>query len=48
LNADKIDPEKCEYYAGKAEEVLPNVVRGFTGQHCKIVGIVDSPRKWAA
>jgi tRNA (uracil-5-)-methyltransferase len=44
LNHAKIDPDKCEYYAGKAEEILPNVVKGFMGQHCKIVGIVDPPR----
>lgn len=27
LNNDKIDPAKCEYYAGRAEEVLPNIVK---------------------
>ena len=27
LNKDLIDPAKCEYYAGKAEDVLPNIVK---------------------
>lgn len=44
MNKDKIDPEKCEFYAGKAEEILPEIVKGFMGKQCKIVGIVDPPR----
>lgn len=27
LNSELIDPRKCEYYAGKAEDVLPNIVK---------------------
>jgi tRNA/tmRNA/rRNA uracil-C5-methylase (TrmA/RlmC/RlmD family) len=30
LNKNKIDPGKCEFFAGKAEELLPNLVKEYT------------------
>lgn len=44
LNKDKIQPEKCEFYAGKAEELLPNIVKELASEKHKIIGIVDPPR----
>ena len=43
LNEGKIDSTKVEFYAGKAEEVMPPIVLKESGQG-KIVGIVDPPR----
>lgn len=39
-----INPEKCDFYAGKAEELLPNIVKEYSSKGLKIVGIVDPPR----
>lgn len=47
LNAEKMTGQenKCEFHAGRAEELLPNIVRDYASQgHNKIVGIVDPPR----
>eukprot|EP00347_Sterkiella_histriomuscorum_P007969 403346871 len=44
LNKDLIDPAKCEYYAGRAEEVLPNIVKDCQALGFEIIGIVDPPR----
>lgn len=44
LNEGKIDPNKCEFYAGRAEELLPNIVKEHSAKGAKIVGIVDPPR----
>jgi tRNA (uracil-5-)-methyltransferase len=45
LNSDKPGlKEKCEFHAGRAEEVLPNIVKEYSQQGSKIVGIVDPPR----
>ncbi len=30
LNEGTIDPSKCEFFAGRAEEVLPNVVKEYS------------------
>jgi tRNA (uracil-5-)-methyltransferase len=39
-----IDPSKCDFYAGRAEDLLPNIVKEFSSKGLKIVGIVDPPR----
>lgn len=44
INKDKIDPEKCDFYAGRAEELLPNIVKEYSSKGMKIIGIVDPPR----
>jgi tRNA (uracil-5-)-methyltransferase len=44
LNAGTIDPAKCDFFAGRAEELLPNIVRDYSSKGLKIVGIVDPPR----
>ena len=44
LNSDKLDPNKCEYYAGRAEDVLPEIVKAEQLDGSKIIGIVDPPR----
>ncbi|CDW77363.1 tiny fragments locus 9c protein [Stylonychia lemnae] len=44
LNKDVINPDKCEYYAGRAEEVLPNLVKDQQALGLQIIGIVDPPR----
>ena len=44
LNEGKIDPEKCEFHAGRAEELLPNIVKEYSSKGYQIVGIVDPPR----
>jgi tRNA (uracil-5-)-methyltransferase len=44
LNSDKIDPSKCDFYAGKAEDLLPNIVKEYSSKGHKIIGIVDPPR----
>ena len=44
LNEGTIDAAKCEFFAGRAEELLPNVVRDYSSKGLKIVGIVDPPR----
>lgn len=42
LNEPHVDASKFEYFAGKAEDVLPNIVKDHSG--LKIIGIVDPPR----
>ena len=44
MNSDKLDPNKCEYYAGRAEDVLPEIVKAEQLEGSKIIGIVDPPR----
>ena len=44
MNKDMVDPDKCEFHAGRAEEVLPNIVKEYASLNCKIIGIVDPPR----
>lgn len=44
LNEGVIDPAKCDFYAGRAEELLPNIVKEYSSKGLKIVGIVDPPR----
>lgn len=44
LNEGKIDPEKCDFFAGRAEELLPTIVKEYSSKGLKIVGIVDPPR----
>ena len=44
MNEGVIDAEKCEFYAGRAEEILPNVVKEYSSKGNQIVGIVDPAR----
>ncbi len=44
LNEGVIDPSKCDFYAGRAEDLLPNIVKEYSSKGLKIVGIVDPPR----
>ena len=46
LNSDRLDASKIEFYAGRAETVLPPIVNAASvGNNAqKIVGIVDPPR----
>jgi tRNA (uracil-5-)-methyltransferase len=43
MNQDKLQADKIEFHAGRAEEVMPPIVTRESGQG-KIVGIVDPPR----
>ena len=43
-NADKIPKDKCDYYAGRAEELMPNIVKEYSGKGFRLIGIVDPPR----
>lgn len=44
LNADQVPEGKCEFYAGRAEMLLPDIAKQYSDQHSTIVGIVDPPR----
>ena len=44
LNEHLIQPDRCEFYAGRAEETMPEVAKRFSDSQSKIVGIVDPPR----
>jgi len=44
LNSDQIDETKCEFFAGRAEYLLPDIAKKYSEDRCKIVGIVDPPR----
>ena len=44
MNEGVIDADKCEFYAGRAEEIMPNVVKEYSSKGNQIVGIVDPPR----
>ena len=44
MNEGAIDPSKCDFYAGRAEELLPNIVKEYSSKGNQIVGIVDPPR----
>ena len=44
MNEALIDPSRCEYHAGRAEETMPEVAKKFSDSESKIVGIVDPPR----
>lgn len=43
-NQDSIEQDKCEFFAGRAEYLLPDIAKKYSEQKCKIVGIVDPPR----
>ena len=32
MNEGVIDAEKCEFYAGRAEEIMPNVVKEYSSK----------------
>ena len=32
LNEGKIDQDKCEFYAGRAEDLLPNIVKEYSSK----------------
>lgn len=42
LNEDKLGRDKCEFMVGKAEEVLPEILKNGMGE--KVIGVVDPPR----
>ena len=44
LNEGALDASKLIFHAGKAEEVMPPIVREESSSENKIVGIVDPPR----
>ncbi|TNV80921.1 hypothetical protein FGO68_gene17410 [Halteria grandinella] len=44
LKLNGLDEQKCEFHAGRAEELLPNIVREYSTKGLKIVAIVDPPR----
>lgn len=44
LNEGVVDASKLKFHAGKAEEVMPPIVREESSSENKIVGIVDPPR----
>jgi tRNA (uracil-5-)-methyltransferase len=44
LKLNGLDETKCEFHAGRAEELLPNIVREYSTKGLKIVAIVDPPR----
>jgi tRNA (uracil-5-)-methyltransferase len=44
LNNEILNAEKCEFHAGRAENILPDVAKIYSDQNSKIVGIVDPPR----
>ncbi len=44
LNKDRITEGKCDFFAGRAENLLPDIVKEYSRQGKKIIGIVDPPR----
>lgn len=44
LKLNGLNEAKCEFHAGRAEELLPNIVREYSTKGHKIVAIVDPPR----
>jgi tRNA (uracil-5-)-methyltransferase len=44
LNKDLISPDKCEFFSGRAEYLLPEVAKKYSDSQNIIVGIVDPPR----
>ena len=44
LNKGVIEPEKCEYHAGRAEIMMPEIAKSLSETKSTIVGIVDPPR----
>ena len=44
LNKDKIEPGKCQFYAGRAEYLLPDIAKAESEKDSTIVAIVDPPR----
>mmetsp|Transcript_11077 Transcript_11077/g.16841 ORF Transcript_11077/g.16841 Transcript_11077/m.16841 type:complete len:178 (-) Transcript_11077:17-550(-) len=44
LNSEKIDDGKCEFHAGRAEILLPEIAKEQSAKASTIVGIVDPPR----
>ena len=44
MNKEKIEPEKCEYHAGRAEILMPEISKQYSDSNSTIVGIVDPPR----
>ena len=44
LNKDKLSSEKCEFHAGRAEILLPDIAKHYSDANSTIVGIVDPPR----
>ena len=45
MNSGKIDSNKCEFVAGRAEAVMPSLVRNIENKAGdKIIAIVDPPR----
>ena len=44
MNKEVIEPEKCEYHAGRAEILMPDISKNYSDSNSTIVGIVDPPR----
>ena len=44
LNKDLIDADRCEFHAGRAENLLPEIAKQYSDLNSTIVGIVDPPR----
>ena len=44
LNKNLIADDKCKYYAGRAEYLLPEISKEYSDSKNTIVGIVDPPR----
>ena len=44
INEPNIDQAKFEYHAGRAEDLLPNIVKEQQLSGMNIIGIVDPPR----
>lgn len=42
INAEKNSASNCEFIMGRAEEVLPSVIKKSVGK--KVVAIIDPPR----
>ena len=40
----EIPEDKCQFHAGRAEYLLPNIAKEFSNSSSNIVGIVDPPR----
>ena len=44
MNKDKIEAGKCEFHAGRAEVLLPEISKLYSDKDNQVVGIVDPPR----
>ena len=44
MNKEKIEKDKCEFHAGRAEYLLPDIAKKWSDKNTRIVGIVDPPR----